>query len=262
MIIDSIQNGIVIDHISAGKAMELYRILGLDKLDCTVAILKNVTSGKLGRKDIIKIDREMELDWDLIGYVDPSITVNSIRDGQLVEKRTLKLPERIPGQIGAGQAGTLPLDQNTQLHQIAEKGRVDVGGIIAHDGRQGLRRGVAHILGHIGPLAGNDTQKAHPLQIQDSLVDGAAAYPHLQRKLPLRRQPVPRLQLPGQNFGLHQVDELRFAIFAVLCLHSAPALASVCQYFIIFHRQNQGWPVNYVASPVLFPPFQVLYSRF
>ena len=80
MIIDSIQNGIVIDHISAGKAMELYRILGLDKLDCTVAILKNVTSGKLGRKDIIKIDREMELDWDLIGYVDPSITVNSIRD--------------------------------------------------------------------------------------------------------------------------------------------------------------------------------------
>ena len=66
MIIDSIQNGIVIDHISAGKAMELYRILGLDKLDCTVAILKNVTSGKLGRKDIIKIDREMELDWDLI----------------------------------------------------------------------------------------------------------------------------------------------------------------------------------------------------
>ena len=62
MIIDSIQNGIVIDHISAGKAMELYRILGLDKLDCTVAILKNVTSGKLGRKDIIKIDREMELE--------------------------------------------------------------------------------------------------------------------------------------------------------------------------------------------------------
>ena len=76
MIIDSIQNGIVIDHITAGKAMELYNILGLDKLDCTVAILKNVTSGKLGRKDIIKIDREMELDWDLIGYVDPSITVN------------------------------------------------------------------------------------------------------------------------------------------------------------------------------------------
>ena len=99
MIIDSIQNGIVIDHITAGKAMELYKNLGLDKLECTVAILKNVTSGKLGRKDIIKIDREMDLDWDLIGYVDPSITVNIIRDGALAEKRTLKLPERIRGVL-------------------------------------------------------------------------------------------------------------------------------------------------------------------
>ena len=97
MLIDSIQNGIVIDHITAGKAMELYQILGLDKLACTVAILKNVVSGKLGRKDIIKIDGEMELDWDLIGYVDPSITVNIIRGGELQEKRTLKLPERIRG---------------------------------------------------------------------------------------------------------------------------------------------------------------------
>ena len=93
MIIDSIQNGIVIDHITAGKAMELYNILGLDKLDCTVAILKNVTSGKLGRKDIIKIDREMDLD------VDPTITVNIIHDGQLREKRSLKLPERIRGVL-------------------------------------------------------------------------------------------------------------------------------------------------------------------
>ena len=74
MIIDSIQNGIVIDHITAGKSMELYQILGLDQLDCTVAILKHVTSRKFGCKDIIKIDREMDLDWDLIGYVDPSIT--------------------------------------------------------------------------------------------------------------------------------------------------------------------------------------------
>ena len=99
MLIDSIQNGIVIDHITAGKAMELYQILGLDKLACTVAILKNVTSDKLGRKDIIKIDGEMELDWDLIGYVDPSITVNIIRGGELQEKRTLKLPERITNVI-------------------------------------------------------------------------------------------------------------------------------------------------------------------
>ena len=99
MIIDAISNGIVIDHISAGKAMKLYNILGLDKLDCSVALLKNVSSGKLGRKDIIKIDREMDLDWDLIGFVDPSITVNIIRNGKLVEKRTLKLPERIRGVL-------------------------------------------------------------------------------------------------------------------------------------------------------------------
>ena len=99
MIIDSIQNGIVIDHITAGKAMELYNILGLDKLDCTVAILKNVTSGKLGRKDIIKIDREMELDWDLIGYVDPTITVNIIRDDKIAEKRTLHLPKILKNVI-------------------------------------------------------------------------------------------------------------------------------------------------------------------
>ena len=99
MIIDSIQNGIVIDHITSGKSMELYNILGLADLNCTVAILKNVTSDKLGRKDIIKIDREMDLDWDLIGFVDPSITVNIIRNGQLAEKRTLKLPERIRGVL-------------------------------------------------------------------------------------------------------------------------------------------------------------------
>ena len=99
MIIDSIQNGIVIDHISAGNAMELYNILGLGNLDCTVAILKNVTSKKLGRKDIIKIDQVMELDWDLIGYVDPSITVNIIKNGERVEKRQLKTPDIIKNVI-------------------------------------------------------------------------------------------------------------------------------------------------------------------
>ena len=99
MVIDAIKNGIVIDHITAGKAMELYRILGLGKLDCTVAILKNVVSAKHGRKDIIKIDQIMELDWDVIGYVDPNITVNIIKDGVRVEKRQLKLPETITNVI-------------------------------------------------------------------------------------------------------------------------------------------------------------------
>ena len=99
MIIDAIKNGIVIDHISAGKSMELYQILGLAELDCTVAILKNVVSDKLGRKDIIKIDSVLELDWDVIGYVDPNITVNIIKDGQRVEKRQLKLPDTITNVI-------------------------------------------------------------------------------------------------------------------------------------------------------------------
>ena len=99
MVIDAIKNGIVIDHITAGKAMELYRILGLGKLDCTVAILKNVVSAKHGRKDIIKIDQIMELYWDVIGYVDPNITVNIIKDGVRVEKRQLKLPETITNVI-------------------------------------------------------------------------------------------------------------------------------------------------------------------
>ena len=99
MTIDSTKNGIVIDHIAAGKAMELYQILGLGDLDCSVAILKNVVSGKLGKKDIIKIDRDLDLDWDVIGYVDPNITVNIIKDGKRVEKRQLKLPDTITGVI-------------------------------------------------------------------------------------------------------------------------------------------------------------------
>ena len=95
MNIDSIQNGIVLDHIQAGASMEIYRLLGLDKLDCSVAIIKNVKSSKQGRKDIIKIDEPIELDLEVLGYVDPNITVNVIRDGVRVEKKNLKLPQRL-----------------------------------------------------------------------------------------------------------------------------------------------------------------------
>lgn len=92
MTIDSIKNGIVLDHIRAGQSMELYRILGLSELDCSVAIIKNVQSGKMGRKDIIKIDAQIDLDLDVLGYVDPGITVNIIRDGKRIEKRHVELP--------------------------------------------------------------------------------------------------------------------------------------------------------------------------
>lgn len=99
MVIDAIENGIVIDHISAGRGMELYSILGLDRLDCPVALLKNVASAKRGRKDIIKIDGVHELDWDVIAYVDPNVTVNIITDGKCSEKRQLRLPKRLTGVL-------------------------------------------------------------------------------------------------------------------------------------------------------------------
>lgn len=95
MNIDSISNGIVIDHITAGKGMELYRLLNLDKLDCSVAIIKNVKSQKMGKKDIIKIDAVIDVNIDIIGYVDPNVTVDIIRNGKLVEKKKIDLPERL-----------------------------------------------------------------------------------------------------------------------------------------------------------------------
>lgn len=95
MHIDSIQNGLVLDHITAGKSMEIYQSLGLDKLDCSVAIIKNVKSAKTGRKDILKIDADIELDLGVLGYLDPGITVNRIADGKIVEKKHLELPERV-----------------------------------------------------------------------------------------------------------------------------------------------------------------------
>ncbi len=95
MNIDSIQNGVVLDHIQAGKSMEIYQYLHLDRLDCSVAIIKNVRSGRMGKKDIIKIDTPMNLDLDVLGYIDANITVNIIRDGVRVEKTHLKLPQKL-----------------------------------------------------------------------------------------------------------------------------------------------------------------------
>ena len=95
MNIDSIKNGLVIDHIRSGGAMRIYDLLGLGSLDCTVAIIKNAQSGKMGRKDIIKIDTVTDIYLDVLGYVDPGITVNVIRGGELVEKKNLTLPERL-----------------------------------------------------------------------------------------------------------------------------------------------------------------------
>ena len=99
MNIDSIQNGVVLDHIQAGKSMDIYRYLHLDQLDCSVAIIKNVRSGRMGKKDIIKIDSPMEVDLDVLGYIDPNITVNIIRNGVRVEKKHLELPKKLVNVI-------------------------------------------------------------------------------------------------------------------------------------------------------------------
>lgn len=95
MKIDSIINGIVIDHITAGQGMKLYNLLHLDRLDCSVAIIKNVQSGKMGKKDIIKVAETVDIDMDVIGYVDPNATINIIRNGELAEKKQIDLPEKL-----------------------------------------------------------------------------------------------------------------------------------------------------------------------
>ncbi|MBQ5591104.1 MAG: aspartate carbamoyltransferase regulatory subunit, partial [Clostridia bacterium] len=99
MKVDAIINGIVIDHITAGKGMELYKFLKLENLDCPVALIKNVSSKVMGKKDIIKIDADITIDLDAIGYVDPDATVNVIKNGELVDKKKLNLPETITNVI-------------------------------------------------------------------------------------------------------------------------------------------------------------------
>lgn len=99
MKIDSIKNGIVIDHITSGNGMKLYQLLGLDELDCSVAIIKNVVSKKTGKKDIIKIDADINIDMDILGYVDPDVTINIIRDGRVSEKSKIEFPEILKNVI-------------------------------------------------------------------------------------------------------------------------------------------------------------------
>ena len=99
MIIGQIKDGIVLDHITAGRGMDIYNILHLGDLDCTVAMIKNADSVKKGKKDIIKIGQVIDLDFDVLGYIDPGITVNIIRDGALAKRAHLTLPERIQDVI-------------------------------------------------------------------------------------------------------------------------------------------------------------------
>lgn len=99
MKIDSIKNGIVIDHISSGCGMKIYQLLRLDELSSSVAIIKNVMSSKTGKKDIIKIDSDIKIDMDILGYVDPGITINIIKDGKVFKKEKIGLPETLTNVI-------------------------------------------------------------------------------------------------------------------------------------------------------------------
>ncbi|WP_031549847.1 aspartate carbamoyltransferase regulatory subunit [Oribacterium sp. FC2011] len=95
MTVDGIENGIVLDHIEAGKAMLVYKYLHLDKLDSQVALIQNCSSRKMGKKDIVKISEDLDIDLDVLGYIDPGITVNYIKNGIRVDKKTLQLPETL-----------------------------------------------------------------------------------------------------------------------------------------------------------------------
>lgn len=98
--IGGLKNGIVLDHIQAGKSMDIYKYLKLDKLDCQVAIIKNARSSKMGRKDILKIEGGLDVvDLDVLGYIDHNITVNIIKDEKIIEKRRVKLPKKLTNVI-------------------------------------------------------------------------------------------------------------------------------------------------------------------
>lgn len=97
--IDSVEKGLVIDHIQAGKAMEIYHYLNLDKMDCSVAIIKNAKSKKLGRKDIIKVENNLDMDLKVLGFIDPNITINIIDNSVIINKINLELPSEIDNVV-------------------------------------------------------------------------------------------------------------------------------------------------------------------
>ena len=118
MIIGQIKDGIVLDHITAGKGMDIYEILKLGKLDCTVAMIKNAESSKMGRKDIIKIGQVMDLNFDVLGYIDPGITVNIIRDGQVAERIRMSLPERVVGVLKCKNPRCITSTEQELVHEF------------------------------------------------------------------------------------------------------------------------------------------------
>jgi aspartate carbamoyltransferase regulatory subunit len=118
MNIDSIQNGFVIDHIPAGRGMKLYELLGLDRLDCSIALIKNVGSRKMGKKDIIKIDADIDINFDIIGFIAPEVTVNIIRNSEIVDKKTMELPLTLTGVIRCKNPRCITTTEQELVHKF------------------------------------------------------------------------------------------------------------------------------------------------
>lgn len=118
MNIDGVNNGIVLDHIGAGKSMRIYELLGLDKLGCCVAIIQNVNSEKYGKKDIIKIDELIDLDYDMLGYIDSNITVNIVKDGKLFKKLHMGLPDTLKNVIFCNNPRCITSTEQEIVHEF------------------------------------------------------------------------------------------------------------------------------------------------
>ncbi len=116
MKVDDVECGIVLDHITAGKSNEIYRLLGLARLECCIAMIQNVRSTKLGRKDIIKVASEFELDLDVLGFIDPNITVSIIKDSRVDKKFKLQLPQRLEDVIFCKNPRCITSNENEIKH--------------------------------------------------------------------------------------------------------------------------------------------------
>ena len=118
MNIDGVNTGIVLDHIKAGKSMQIYELLGLEKLDCCVAIIQNAKSEKYGMKDIIKIDGDIDVNLDVLGYVDNNITVNIVKNGDLIRKVHLDLPETLTDVIRCNNPRCITSTEQGIVHKF------------------------------------------------------------------------------------------------------------------------------------------------
>ena len=118
MNIDGVNTGVVLDHIKAGKSMQIYELLGLEKLDCCVAMIMNAKSQKYGLKDIIKIDGDIDVNLDVLGYIDDNVTVNIVKNGNLIKKVHLDLPETLTDVIKCSNPRCISSTEQGFVHKF------------------------------------------------------------------------------------------------------------------------------------------------